>query len=83
MKWSIVLICSLLDFASFKDPIMGARISGLLPNKKETHMRDPGRVKQQAETYEELMEAIFEKLRTKKEFMDTLEDIKLLEEPSD
>ncbi|CCO38247.1 hypothetical protein BN14_12415 [Rhizoctonia solani AG-1 IB] len=80
---SIVLICPLLDFASFKDPVMGARINGLLPDIKEMRMRDPERVKQQADTYEELMEAIFEKLPTKKEFMDTLEDIKSFEEPTE
>ncbi|CEL62696.1 hypothetical protein RSOLAG1IB_05052 [Rhizoctonia solani AG-1 IB] len=72
---SIVLICPLLDFASFKDPVMGARINGLLPDIKEMRMRDPERVRKQADTYEELMEAIFEKPPTKREFMDTLEDI--------
>ncbi|KAF8710714.1 hypothetical protein RHS03_02170, partial [Rhizoctonia solani] len=70
----VILVCPLLDFSSFKDPVIGARINGILPEIKK--MQNPQRVKEQEEIQSKLVAAIFQKLPTSKAFMNTLEDIK-------
>ncbi|QRW22266.1 hypothetical protein RhiXN_09853 [Rhizoctonia solani] len=71
---SIILVCPLLDFNSFKDPVIGARINGLLPEVKK--LQSPRRAKEQEEIQNKLVLAIFQRLPTSKVFMDALEDIK-------
>ncbi|GAB1528371.1 hypothetical protein RhiTH_011565 [Rhizoctonia solani] len=71
---SIILVCPLLDFNLFKDPVIGARINGLLPKVKK--LQSPRRAKEQEEIQNKLVLAIFQRLPTSKVFMDALEDIK-------
>ncbi|KAG8712022.1 hypothetical protein FRC11_001222 [Ceratobasidium sp. 423] len=72
---SVLLVCPLLDFMSFKDPVMGARLNGLLPDIREFLQKDPKRRRERENVHRDLVEDIFSNLPAGKELLAALTEI--------
>ncbi|KAG8713262.1 hypothetical protein FRC11_012788 [Ceratobasidium sp. 423] len=72
---SVLLVCPLLDFMSFKDPVMGAKLNGLLPSIRKLLQKDPKRRREREGVHRELVEDIFDNLPAGKELLNALTDI--------